>query len=148
MSPTVRSQDFGYFFELPTRWGDLDPLGHVNNSRFFTFDESARLGYFDELMRNDPTFWTVRGFILARIECDFIAQLKHPALLRVGFRIARLGRSSMDTLAGMFVDDRLIAVSRGVLVWFNYERQKSEPVPGDVRAMIRAREVVAPEEGR
>jgi acyl-CoA thioester hydrolase len=146
MNNPVSPQDFGYYFALPTRWGDLDPLGHVNNSRFFTFDESARLEYFGELMRNDPTFWKVRGFILARIECDFIAQLKHPALVRVGFRIARIGRSSMNTLAGMFVDDRLVAVSRGVLVWFNYERQKPEPVPDDVRALIRAREVVAPDE--
>lgn len=138
--------DFGFFFELPTRWGDLDPLGHVNNSRFFTFDESARLEYFAELMRNDPRFWKERGFILARIECDFIAQLKHPALLRVGFRIARIGRSSMNTLAGMFVEDRLVAVSRGVLVWFNYAQQRPEPVPDDVRALIRSREVLAPEE--
>jgi acyl-CoA thioester hydrolase len=147
VNTAVSPQDFGFLFELPTRWGDLDPLGHVNNSRFFTFDESARLEYFAELMRSDPTFWKVRGFILARIECDFIAQLKHPALLRVGFRIARIGRSSMNTLAGMFVDERLVAVSRGVLVWFNYERQKPEPVPDDVRALIRAREVIAPEEG-
>ncbi len=145
MNATVSPQDFGFFLELPTRWGDLDPLGHVNNSRFFTFDESARLEYFDELIRNDPGFWKVRGFILARIECDFVAQLKHPALVRVGFRIARIGRSSMNTLAGMFVDDRLVAVSRGVLVWFNYERQQSEAVPDDVRAMILARERIAPE---
>lgn len=121
-------------------------LGHVNNSRFFSFDESARLEYFGELMRDDPTFWKQRGFILARIECDFLAQLHHPAQVDVGFRVARIGRSSMDTLAGMFVDGKPVATSRGVLVWYDYEQQKPQPVPDDVRALIRERERIAPEE--
>jgi len=138
--------DFAFVYRLATRWSDLDLLGHVNNSRFFSFDESARLEYFAALMRDDATFWKKSGFILARIECDFLAQLHHPAQLDVGFRIARIGRSSMNTLAGMFVDGRAVAVSRGVLVWFDYEQQKPLPVPDAVRAMIRARERLAPDE--
>ncbi|MES0873477.1 acyl-CoA thioesterase [Sinimarinibacterium thermocellulolyticum] len=146
MQQTLSQQDFAFTCRVPTRWSDLDMLGHVNNARFFSFDESARLEYFGELMRGDPTFWKERGFILARIECDFLAQLHHPAVVDIGFRIARIGRSSMNTLAGMFVDGKPVAVSRGVLVWFNYELQKPQPVPDDVRALIRAREVIAPEE--
>lgn len=146
MKEGLSLEDFAFVVDVPTRWGDLDLLGHVNNSRFFTFDESARLEYFGELLRDDPGFWKTRGFILARIECDFIAQLHHPSLLKIGFRVARIGRSSMNTLAGMFVDDRLIAVTRGVLVWFDYSEQKTRPVPDDVRSLIRARERIAPEE--
>lgn len=145
MSTPISLQDFAFVYRMPTRWSDLDLLGHVNNSRFFSFDESARLEYFGELMRDDPTFWKQRGFILARIECDFLAQLHHPAQIDVGFRIARIGRSSMNTLAGMFVDGKPVAVSRGVLVWFDYQQQKPQPVPDDVRALIHARERVAPE---
>lgn len=145
MNDSVSPQDFAFVFRIPTRWSDLDMLGHVNNSRFFSFDESARLEYFGELMKGDPTFWKQRGFILARIECDFIAQVHHPAQVDVGFRIARIGRSSMNTIAGMFVGDRLVAVSRGVLVWFSYEQQKPQPVPDDVRALIEGRERIPPE---
>lgn len=146
MKDSIRLQDFGHVIEIETRWSDLDALGHVNNTRFFTFDESARLDYFGELMRSDAEFWKSRGLILARIECDFIAQLHHPSKLRIGFRIARLGRSSMNTLAGMFADGQRVAVTRGVVVWFDYTRQKAQPIPDDVRAMIRARERIAPEE--
>jgi len=146
MNTPVTPDDFGYFFELPTRWSDLDSLGHVNNARFFTFDESARLEYFGELLRDDAEFWQSRGFILASIGCDFIAQLHHPATLRIGFRVSRLGRSSMNTQSAMFDGDRLVAVTRGVLVWFNYQEQKTAPIPEDVRAMIRSREKIAPEE--
>ncbi|WP_169577552.1 acyl-CoA thioesterase [Sinimarinibacterium sp. CAU 1509] len=147
MNPPASADDFGYFFDIATRWSDLDSLGHVNNARFFTFDESARLDYFGELMHGDPEFWQSKGFILAHIGCDFIAQLHHPARLRIGFRISRLGRSSMDTQSAMFDGERLVAVTRGVLVWFNYREQKTAPIPDDVRALIRAREKIPPDEG-
>ncbi len=140
--PTI--EDFGFIVEIPTRWADLDALGHVNNTRFFTFDETARLDYFGELMRNDDQFWKAHGLILARIECDFISQLRHPASVRAGFRIERLGRSSMNTLAAYFVDGKPVAISRGVVVWFDYNNQKPLAIPDSVRQMIRGRERIAP----
>ena len=147
MKNAVKLDDFGHVIEIPTRWSDLDALGHVNNTRFFTFDESARLDYFEELMRDDPRFWKDHGLILASIGADFLAQVHHPATLTAGFRIARMGRSSMQSVAGMFVDGKPVAVTRGVIVWFDYANQKPLPIPEHVRAMIRARERVAPEEG-
>ncbi len=136
--------DFSFFVEIPTRWSDLDALGHVNNARFFTFDETARLDYFSDLMRSDDQFWKARGLILARIECDFIAQLRHPAQVRAGFRIERLGRSSMSTQAAHFVNGKPVAVSRGVVVWFDYNNQTPLAIPDYVREMVRSRERVAP----
>lgn len=138
--------DFGHFLQIPTRWADLDALGHVNNTCFFVFDESTRLDYFSAFSRDNPRFWKEEGLILASLGCDFIAQLHHPALVDCGFRVTRLGRSSLNTQAGMFVGDKLIAVTRGVVVWFDYSKQKPVPIPEEVRAMIRAREVIAPEE--
>lgn len=143
---SVQRSDFAHFMPMPTRWADLDMIGHVNNATFFTFDESVRLDYFGELFRDDPKFWKEYGFILARIECDFIAQLKHPSNLELGFRVSRIGRSSLGTIAGHFNDGQLVAVSRGVVVWFDYDNQKTIPIPESVRAMIRGRERVAPEE--
>ncbi len=146
MKDSIRLDDFGHVIEIQTRWSDLDALGHVNNTRFFTFDESARLDYFGELMRDDAQFWKGHGLILASIGADFLAQLHHPATVQVGFRIARLGRTSMHSVAGMFVDGRAVAVTRGVIVWFDYQQQRPLPIPDAVRATIRARERVAPQE--
>ncbi|HVT37131.1 MAG TPA: thioesterase family protein [Nevskiaceae bacterium] len=146
MNAPVTREDFSHFIRIDTRWGDLDTLGHVNNAVFFTFDESARLDYFGQMFGNDPKFWKDYGIILASIGCDFIAQLHHPSTLDIGLRIARIGRSSMTSQAGMFVGNKLVAVSRGTIVWFSYLQQKSLPVPENVRAMIRAREKIKPEE--
>jgi acyl-CoA thioester hydrolase len=145
MTPVQRS-DFGHFIRMPTRWADLDALGHVNNVVFFTYDESVRLHYFSQLFGDDPRFWKDYGLILARIECDFLAQLRHPATLDLGFRVARLGKSSMGTVTGHFHGDTLVAVSRAVVVWFDYVNQRTRPIPDEVKALLRSREKIAPQE--
>lgn len=139
--------DFAFYLPLATRWGDMDALGHVNNAKFFTYDESVRLAYFQDLMKDDPKFWKDYGLILAHIEADFLVQLKPPAELALGFRIARFGRTSLRTEAGMFLGDQLVAVTRGILVWFDYRAGKPLPVPEAVKAKVAARERIAPAEG-
>lgn len=147
MKEAIKLEDFAHTIRIETRWADLDALGHVNNTRFFTFDESARLDYFGELMRSDEHFWKKDGLILASLAGDFLAQVHHPSTVTIGFRIARMGRSSMNSLAGMFVGTQPVATTRGTVVWFDYEHQRPKPIPEHVRAMIRSRERVAPEEG-
>jgi acyl-CoA thioester hydrolase len=146
MNPIPKRADFSHFFSIETRWADLDTLGHVNNTNFFTFDESSRLEYFGQMFRNDPKFWKDYGIILASIGADFVAQVHHPSTLDVGFRIARIGRTSMNSQGGIFIGDKLVAATRGTIVWFSYLKQTPLPVPEDVRAMIRGREVIKPEE--
>jgi len=138
--------DFSHRIALAVRWGDMDALGHINNVKFFTYDEQVRLQYFDAIAAVVPDFWKGSGIILAKLGCDFVGQLRYPATLDIGFRISRLGRSSFDTEAAMFEGERLVAVSRGTLVWFDYVQQKSLPIPDHVRALIREREVVPPVE--
>lgn len=143
--PIIDRAHYAFWHPMATRWGDHDQLGHVNNTRFYAFDEDARLAYFEGLWHDDPRFWKEYGFILGRLACDFIAQLKHPATLDIGFRIQRLGGSSLTTEAAMFQGDRLVAVTQGVVVWFDYQAQKPMRIPDAVRAKVLAREVIAPE---
>lgn len=149
MSSAARPEPghFAHRIALSVRWGDMDALGHVNNVKFFTYDEQVRLQYFDAIAAVVPDFWKSSGIILAKLGCDFVGQLRYPATLDIGFRISRLGRSSFDTEAAMFEGERLVAVTRGTLVWFDYQQQKSLPIPENVRTLIRAREVRAPVEG-
>jgi acyl-CoA thioester hydrolase len=140
-----RREDYAFFLPLAPRWGDMDAMGHVNNAKFFTYDESVRLAYFHELMADDPRFWKDYGMILAHIEADFLAQLKPPADLQIGFRVAKLGRTSLRTEAAMFLGESVVAVTRAVIVWFDYRAGTPLPLPEAVRAKIARREKVAPE---
>lgn len=142
----IRREDFSHCIPLTVRWGDMDALGHVNNAKYFTYEESSRIAYFQPLAQDDPRMWKDYGLILASIGADFIAQVHYPAELEVGTRVVRLGRSSMSTLSGLFLGETLVAAVRGVVVWFDYANQKPAPIPDAVRGWIRARERLAPEE--
>ncbi|MDB5986559.1 MAG: acyl-CoA thioesterase [Nevskia sp.] len=137
-------EEFKQSIRLTVRWGDADMFGHVNNAKFFTYAEQARIEYFDALREQDPKFGQDYGIILASTACDFLVQLHYPAQLDVGMRIEKIGRSSMTARTGIFVGERAVATVSGVIVWFDYQQQKTLPVPDHVRAWIRAREVVAP----
>ena len=41
--------DFCYWLSITVRWGDMDAIGHVNNAAYFTYCESARLGYLEQI---------------------------------------------------------------------------------------------------
>ena len=139
-----RRADYRYFCPIATRWGDVDMMAHVNNAKYITYDEQARTDYMQQ--RQHDAGLTGPHFILARIACDFIEQLRHPSQIDYGMRILRIGRSSLVTQGALFVGDRCHARTEGVIVWFDYATQKATPVPEAVRAAIRNYEVVRPEE--
>src|SRR3546814_12277691 len=114
MSERPTLADFGFFHELVTRWSDCDMLCHSNNARYFTFDESARLDYFDPMIRVYSRLGKDVGFIRARIECDFITKIHHPAPGRFAFSIRRLARTSRTPGGELFHAGPVRAVLRGL----------------------------------
>jgi len=138
-------EDFTHFVEQSTRWRDEDRLGHVNNAMYFTYEETTRISYLDRVF-DRATAWTGGAVIVAHIECDFVAQLHHPAVFDMGFRVASLGGSSMSSEGAIFVGDEVVAVTRSVIVFFDYEADRSVRITDEARAAIRAFERKAPEE--
>lgn len=139
-------EQFAHRIPLTVRWGDIDLLGHVNNAKYFTYEESSRIEYFQRLADADARMWKDYGLILASIGADFISQVHYPAQLEIGTRVTKIGRSSLNTISGLFQHGKPVAAVRGVLVWFDYVNQKPLAVPEPVRAWIRAHETIAPQE--
>ncbi|MEK6805369.1 MAG: thioesterase family protein [Pseudomonadota bacterium] len=146
MADIPKLDQFAWRRPLTVRWGDMDSMGHVNNVKYFTYDEQVRIDYFAELMRDDPRFWKDYGLILAHIEADFVSQVHCPAELEIGFRISKLGRSSFQTEALMTWQGKAAAVTRAILVWFDYRNNQSLPLPEAVKQKIRAAEKTPPAE--
>ena len=89
--------DFPVVVAWPVQWGDQDAMGHVNNVVFFRWCESARIEYFGRVGMPGKRAAGQGEFILASIRCDFRRQVNFPDVVRVGARIARIGRSSMTS---------------------------------------------------
>ena len=129
---------FRFFTETPTRWGDCDHFGHINNVQFVRYFESGRLDYFQRLLKLDTGPQVTSSLIIADIHVSFLRQINHPCALVVGSRISRLGRSSFDFEAALFApdEDEPHATAAATCVWFNFRDNRSEPIPPAERAFI------------
>jgi len=122
------------------RWADVDSMGHVNNAKYFTYCESARMSYFAaiglEAFRQGGRF----GPALAAANLNFRRQVRYPAELEVRTRVSKLGRTSftMDYEIVDRADAERVADGAGVIVWIEYETGKPEPIPDGLRAAISA----------
>lgn len=123
---------------LAVRWGDMDALGHVNNTAFFTYCESARMAYFTKLRIEDHGAGPEQGPVLATASCTFKEQVHYPATLVVEVRVGRIGRSSF-TLHYELVDQAKgssVASGESVVVWASYTGAGSLPIPEGIRTQL------------
>ena len=79
---------------ITVRWGDVDSMGHVNNAKYFTYCESARMTYFAAVGMNDHRETERHGPALAAANLNFRRQVRWPAELEVATRVSEIGRSS------------------------------------------------------
>ena len=128
---------FRHCFHLPVRWGDMDAYGHVNNVQFFRYIESARVAYLQEVL-GSAVGGQGENVIVADCQLSFLQQVTFPAELRVGSRIARLGRSSFTMAHELWRTDAAAPVARGqtVLVWFDFAGQRPVPLPDALRTRV------------
>ncbi len=133
-SSSLSRMQFDYFEQMNTRWKDLDAIGHVNNANFLTYLESARINFTVKRGLSEGGADEV-PFIVASINIDFLKQLEHPAILYVGQKIVRVGKTSFDILSGIFRnnEEKPVAAAITTLVCFDYKTQKTIPVPDVVR---------------
>ena len=138
--------DFSHFLAENTRWGDTDMLGHINNVLYARYYESARTSYLLEVLDMDFINPNKTGIILADMKIAYLQQLHHPASMKIGARVSRLGGSSFQLDAAVFIDDSEtpISTSRATLVWFDYDKNQTLKIPQSVRETIVDFEVINP----
>lgn len=139
--------DYAHFVPIQVKWGEMDSLGHVNNTVFYRYSEDGRIDYIHAIADGGDT-QTSAGPILADLRCNFRQQLRFPANVEIGTRVRRLGRSSLEIEQCLFFaeSEDVIAVYDNVIVWFDFGAQTSMRVPETIRERIRGLENVAPEE--
>ncbi len=122
---------------IPIRWGDMDLMGHVNNTVYFRYMEIVRIEWLEKSgARPDPNGV---GPVIANAFCNFIRQLEYPGSVLAKHYVANAGRSSFDTFITLERTDdpgTLCAAGGATTVWVDFPRQKSVPLPDWLRAQI------------
>jgi acyl-CoA thioester hydrolase len=130
-----------YRFHTPIeiRYADLDPQGHVNNAKFLTYFEQARVNYLIQLglFAKDQSFLDV-GIILADARVTYLVPVRWGMDVRVGARVTRLGNKSMtmEYELSEAAEQTVLATGSSVLVAFDYRKQETIRLPDTWREKI------------
>ena len=124
--PAGRSE-FKVWRRLTTRWADNDAYGHVNNTVFYQwFDSAVNAWLIDQGMldieRGDPI-----GLVVST-RCDYFASLAFPQDVEVGLAVGELGRSSIRYRIGVFGVGEANAAAQGEFVHVVVDRRTRKPV--------------------
>lgn len=131
----------GHREPITVRWGDMDTMGHVNNAKYFTYCESARMSYFAAIHMTEHRDGEKHGPALAAAHLNFRRQVHHPAELDVWTRVSEIGRSSFRMEYEIVRRDgseqgERVADGHGIIVWVDYGTGRSIPIPDALRAAI------------
>ena len=123
--------------EIPIRWGDMDAMGHVNNTLYFRYLEVARIDWFERIgCRVNPQG---EGPLIVNAFCNFHRQLEYPGTTVVNMYVSDPGRSSFESWATITRTDdvhTVYASGGATTVWVDFPRQKSVPLPDWFRALL------------
>src|SRR5678816_758155 len=103
--PVPRGREsYHWFKSCPTRWADNDAYGHVNNTVYYQWFDSAVNAWLVEqglldIQSGDPIA------LVVETRCAYFAPLAFPQDVEVGLAVAQLGRSSVRYHIGVFGAD-------------------------------------------
>lgn len=126
-----------YTAYIPMRWGDMDAMGHINNTIYFRFLEQARIEWYAELGRKRDQ--AGMETVVVNAHCTFFRPLQYPGTIEVRTFAGSPGRSSFEiTQEIRRIDDpeTIYAAGGAKVVWVNQQTGKSVPLPDEIRAMI------------
>lgn len=129
-------EGFGVVREFIVHWGDMDALGHVNNTRHLRWMETVRVDLFHKIeLRTGGS--KAHGPILANLSVDYHKPIHYPDTVSVGTRVASLGNSSFK-LENVVRDGAgdLCATGECTIVLYDFESQRSVKLSDELRAAL------------
>jgi acyl-CoA thioester hydrolase len=121
------------------RFVDMDAMGHVNNSVYFTYLEQARIDYFKAL-RADHWDWVEEGVVVAKNELNYIQPIFFGDDVTIVTQCSHVGSKSLTLSSSVYRDKDgkrdLCAQGACVLVCFNHRTQSSHAIPEAWRSLL------------
>ena len=119
---------YRHFTSVTTRWADNDAYGHVNNTVYYQwFDTAVNRWLVGEglldIESGDPI-----GLVV-QTGCCYFAPLAFPAEIEVGIAVERLGSSSVTYRIGVFAVDSDAPAAQGQFTHVYVSRAGRRPAP-------------------
>ncbi len=138
-TPPGRRADYRRFLPITTRWLDNDVFGHVNNTTYYSFFDTAITHF---LVQHSILNWhgAVHLLMVAESSCRYHSEIAFPDRVTAGLRVARLGTSSIRHEVGVFRGDADVAAAEGyfVHVCVDAATRRPAPIPDQWRRILEA----------
>jgi acyl-CoA thioester hydrolase len=119
---------------IPVRWGDMDAMGHVNNTVYFRYMEQARIAWFEALVPQAEQ-WGEVSIVIVNASCNFRRPINYPGTVEVKVFAGPPGGSSVGTFYELRVDEEAYADGAATVVFVDRE-QKPLRIPDRIRALM------------
>ncbi|MGC5033126.1 acyl-CoA thioesterase [Micromonospora sp. DT229] len=134
-----------FIYDCTLRWSDLDAYGHVNNARFLTLYEEARVAlmFVGARARGIDSF--ADGVVIRRHEVDYLrpvdyslarATAEAAPTVRIEMWVERIRAASFILGYEMYDGELLVSQARSVLVPFDLVRQLPRRLTDQERALL------------
>ena len=123
-----RRGDYRHFTTITTRWADNDAYGHVNNTVYYGWFDSAVNAWLVgqgllDIGAGDPI-----GLVV-ETGCRYFSPLSFPGEVEVGLAVERAGTSSVTYRLGVFAAGQNVAAAEGHFSHVYVDRSSRRPVP-------------------
>ena len=128
---------FVFEMNIPIRWGDMDALGHVNNTTYFRYLESGRVDWLRSL--NCSMDAKDEGVVVVNAFCNFYKQLEYPGDALLKMYVSDPGRTTFETWATMERADQpgvIYAAGGATTIWVDVANKKAKNLPDWLRTLV------------
>ena len=135
---TERS-NYSYFSRITTRWMDNDIYGHINNVTYYSYFDTVANEFLITRGGMDIQNADIVGFVVAS-NCQYKSPITYPDQLDAGFRVNRLGKSSVEYGIAIFKKNEDNASAHGTFTHVFVDRLKNSavPIPDTIRAALQS----------
>lgn len=128
---------FKHTFPVQLRFSDVDQLGHVNNSVYFSLYDLAKTTYFNDVMGGEAE-WRNSGIVIANIQANFISPVFFEENIAIQTTTIHLGNKSLRLLQRA-VNTQTAEVKctcQTVMVGYDIEAKQSQPIPDGFKQSV------------
>jgi acyl-CoA thioester hydrolase len=126
-----------YETTIPIRWGDMDAMGHLNNTSYFRYMEVCRIDWLESI-DSVPNHGT-EGIVIVNAFCNFYRQLSYPGDVLLKMYTSDPARTTFETWVTMERSDEpgvIHAEGGATTIWVDIPNQKARTLPDWLRALV------------
>ena len=121
--------------KIQVRYVDLDVLGHVNNSVYFSYFEMARVHYFGQVLGKDWD-WETNGVILVKNWADYLKPVLITDSPEISIFVNKIGTKSFDLSYELKVNDVLHTKGGSTMVAFDAKSGTTIQIPSEMQKFL------------